>query len=637
MADLKLKDVPFFQRPIGASDNDIMRGEDELGYIWYENPITGFRYSIQPNSDKRTVRGKASDLTKQTKKWFDKPSEEKKEDVKKIVKALPSIAKEIPGILKEDIDKLMAGEGSYGTLTEYALGTAAASTPFKVPKASLRTFGGTSSDKLTGGDQWGLQTDVDYDLEEGLLKAQDKAARGIDQRTVWEDTKWFQGKDGRWRFEIDDNKAKFFDTSPDLTAGSSSMRVSDYFDPFWYSSGLRSKELTPKEFWQGLRGQEAVFEGPLKHILDHPSLYEHYPFLEDMNVKLKPSRDAHIDWGKNEIVIGSHNTFEYMKGQLLHEVQHAIQYKEGFSLGGNTGMFSKHPLVKKQVHAWKENKVELDKIKKQLDSLKKDLITTSGADQTQLASAVKRLTSKGRELIDKGQNISDDIGRTQYNLYQSLYGEEEARAVAARLNLSAKEKAEMFPEDSYNLSRSYTGNTNPSYNADTGTPIKILRDEKPEFAEGGAVESSPRPRSRGPEATGEYTIYGRPVWLRDGQKYSEKTITVNYGDGWIVVPVVDDFGYDIPHDKIEGMIRDSGPYDFLTGEELLIFEDVEEANRYAQERSDNMFNPVWKFKPKEVNKIEPEDNNVKEESLLDKAIRGSKILGTAYLNIPRSE
>jgi hypothetical protein len=38
-----------------------------------------------------------------------------------------------------------------------------------------------------------------------LAKAQTN--EGVDPREIWESTGWFKGKDGEWRFEIDDSKA----------------------------------------------------------------------------------------------------------------------------------------------------------------------------------------------------------------------------------------------------------------------------------------------------------------------------------------------------------------------------------------------------------------------------------------------
>lgn len=40
-----------------------------------------------------------------------------------------------------------------------------------------------------------------------LSRAEDMAAKGLPREQIWNDTGWFQGRDGKWRFEIDDSGA----------------------------------------------------------------------------------------------------------------------------------------------------------------------------------------------------------------------------------------------------------------------------------------------------------------------------------------------------------------------------------------------------------------------------------------------
>jgi len=40
-----------------------------------------------------------------------------------------------------------------------------------------------------------------------LGRAEDMARKGADRDAIWNDTGWFQGSDGKWRFEIPDNAA----------------------------------------------------------------------------------------------------------------------------------------------------------------------------------------------------------------------------------------------------------------------------------------------------------------------------------------------------------------------------------------------------------------------------------------------
>ena len=70
----------------------------------------------------------------------------------------------------------------------------------------------------------------------------------------------------------------------------------------------------------------------LGEVFDHPELYKGYPELRDVQVTLKPgSGAAFTPQGGIELgteVIGSKET-------LLHEIQHAIQEREGWARGGS--------------------------------------------------------------------------------------------------------------------------------------------------------------------------------------------------------------------------------------------------------------------------------------------------------------
>lgn len=94
------------------------------------------------------------------------------------------------------------------------------------------------------------------------------------------------------------------------------------------------------------------------------------------------------------------------------------------------------------------------------------------------------------------------------------------------------------------------------------------------------------------ENTGKTTVRGRPVY-RDpvsGEEYSERTVTVPYRDGFVVIPSVVDNGTQLSEDEVYDYVNQNGPYDFLTGEELPVHEDLDAADRYANWRSDNQFN-----------------------------------------------
>ena len=114
------------------------------------------------------------------------------------------------------------------------------------------------------------------------------------------------------------------------------------------------------------------------------------------------------------------------------------------------------------------------------------------------------------------------------------------------------------------------------------------------------LKESLRPRPRPRIQTGKKTLRNRVVWADETSKdpYSELTVTVPWGEGYAVIPTVDANGNKLSTEEAlektleKKLLTSKGnPLDFITNEELPVFATEEEANRYAQWRSDTMFDP----------------------------------------------
>lgn len=96
------------------------------------------------------------------------------------------------------------------------------------------------------------------------------------------------------------------------------------------------------------------------------------------------------------------------------------------------------------------------------------------------------------------------------------------------------------------------------------------------------------------ERTNQITAHGRPIFKReDGSIYSEITTTLQTPDGmWITAPSVDENGQTLSNDEVYERIYSKGypPRDFITGEKIPIFQNLEIAEDYARWRSENAFN-----------------------------------------------
>ena len=139
------------------------------------------------------------------------------------------------------------------------------------------------------------------------VKAHEMLAAGEHPAQVFRDTGWFVGADGKMRYEIDDSKSKV--TLPDEAHALSYTKPDDK-----YKTTL-----------------EAIFE--------HPDLYKAYPELAKYPVEFVKEPNNTKAWmstetlGINMYNMGGGDDFHK---SLLHEVQHAIQEREGFTRGAST-------------------------------------------------------------------------------------------------------------------------------------------------------------------------------------------------------------------------------------------------------------------------------------------------------------
>lgn len=202
-----------------------------------------------------------------------------------------------------------------------------------------------------------------------LARARDLIAKGRDPDSVRRETGWFTGHDGRWRYEISDEDAKWGGAQePDLDAlareiapmiqeeGSddrgiyAAKWVSGEGDGDWLRAFGRTKSEAFASVvravarkrglygngWDGKMGPDESHS--LGDVLAHPKLYAAYPKLRDYTVTFVAPTDVRGSFNPNwnTIEVGIVADKDAMLSTLLHEVQHAIQHIEGFATGGNT-------------------------------------------------------------------------------------------------------------------------------------------------------------------------------------------------------------------------------------------------------------------------------------------------------------
>ena len=226
------------------------------------------------------------------------------------------------------------------------------------------------------------------------MEEEKKDAKAIKVATGWE-----RGADGKWRYEMPDAMIK---------------------DTMDVGGGHIVKRYEDDMLWNG---------GKLSDVIDAPELFKAYPNLKDVRIETDAIMNDMPSNGEynaktNTITIHA-DELKYMNSILNHEIQHAIQYIEGFDRGGSPR------LVRGEI------KKRLAEVTKQIRQLRAE-----GKEDE-----AKAIVEKNRGLYNTYQ-ANDD-----YNSYKSLAGEVEARNVQERMNMTPEERRKSLAESTEDVAR----------------------------------------------------------------------------------------------------------------------------------------------------------------------------------------
>lgn len=257
-----------------------------------------------------------------------------------------------------------------------------------------------------------------------LARAEKMAAEGVDRGAIWNETGWFQGVDGKWRFEIPDNKSK--------------MQFTPTADRNYYETA----DLTMK----------------------HPALWEAYPDMRHI--------DTATTYGKNSGSYTPHQNrsseglFDVteeinvsgkkpkdVRSVMLHELEHGVQNREGFARGGDVGRFTNtipEPLIARanQLDALAESDL-LPKIAKARASgdVKELMALNKHPDYALYSEVATDFANRGQPLPDAAaiKSLADQLWKegeanTPFNQYKRLAGETEARNVQTRMDMTPEQR-----------------------------------------------------------------------------------------------------------------------------------------------------------------------------------------------------
>jgi hypothetical protein len=252
---------------------------------------------------------------------------------------------------------------------------------------------------------------------EKLDQAKFLMKEGEEPKNIWEKTGWAIGEDGKWRFEIDDSASA-------LSGGQ------ERFDNLLFS---RYQQLVR----EGIKkSDDPVY---LEDVFYHPDLYAAYPQLKRAEIEVLPETErAKGKRGGNVIGIRADLGQGEAREIKLHEIQHVIQEIEGFSPGGSWRQFYQDPQELVAKYQTRINELE-DLIPEQYGKPGWSELVREREDLMNRQNAAKRMTP------EMAQNKAELE-------YWKMFGEAEARQTSARADMTAEQRAKMFPykpEDFY--------------------------------------------------------------------------------------------------------------------------------------------------------------------------------------------
>ncbi|NDB69772.1 MAG: hypothetical protein EB015_17560 [Methylocystaceae bacterium] len=241
-----------------------------------------------------------------------------------------------------------------------------------------------------------------------LAEAEKMHSAGAPRENIIDKTGWFKGVDDKWRFEVPDNEAS----------------LKGYIQP------------------------GAAFEGDLSEAITHPDVYNAYPNMRDIN----------LNYGQNGVssgayappIDGIHGVDEHIRigrksdnplSTGLHEMQHAIQDREGFAAGGN------NLTLKPGTPAWDIYQERLQAIKTPLN--RETYSLAAGYDglapEKDYKAYLKIVKNPEPYIIKEAQKYAADTA------YLRQAGEVEARTTQKRMGLTADERKARYPWLDYDI------------------------------------------------------------------------------------------------------------------------------------------------------------------------------------------
>ena len=283
--------------------------------------------------------------------------------------------------------------------------------------------------------------------------AKARLAAGEDPALVWKETGWaappYAPND--LRYEISDNPMT---TSAPAAVGAKLSKHDKKMQDLLFNDPYGKSPQLLRESRKSV-GTIGKLSGTVGDYVDHPEFFAGYPdFAKDIKFKTLGAKDAKNFYGmfnaSNKDLSANatllHTKPERARETILHELQHAVQAREGWNPGGTSKGVADYP------HAFDPATAQA----------RQALFATANADTGRLGDLYRKKQTgvlpfmENQELIHRIKGMPEHTAYEQAKkdffakgttdeLYKRLAGEAEARLTQSRKNLTQQERLDRYP------------------------------------------------------------------------------------------------------------------------------------------------------------------------------------------------
>ena len=313
-------------------------------------------------------------------------------------------------------------------------------------------------------------------------RAEEMEKQGVTAAEIYEETGWYRGKDGEWRFELDDSQMEYsrrgdlefrkehpsYGRYRDLLAKADDYMVGKSND--WLTMEEQAELTELQRVWTGTFkkdgqvGEDARPKTKLTDYIKHDALFEAYPELRNTSLifeGMERGERGKYDRRSDTIYVNE-NLRHAPEDVLIHELQHAIQRIENFAGGSSVEYWDMRKREGLDIRENDRRIAEADREYQRLfrsapEELQDKIRAINRAklrddwdtvleieDQIYGTEHEDLYVRLGDADFDRGMERGDEI--TSADLYWNTAGEIEARNAAERRKLTKDQRRDMFPE-----------------------------------------------------------------------------------------------------------------------------------------------------------------------------------------------